>query len=140
MNKLIINIFLGLGLMSLSLNSSAQCDSQAAQCDRYIGSGYVSDGQEYRALLHGDQEAEFTTTLFGGNTYRIAACSGDQSGDLIFSVKDSEGNVLFTSSSYSGAPFWDFVIESTLEVTISAKLDQNKKDSGCAVILIGFKQ
>jgi hypothetical protein len=139
MNKLNIKIVLCLAFLSFSFLAKAQCDKQADQCDIYLGAEFLSDGQEYRALLHGDQEAEFTSTLFGGNTYRIAACSGDKSGELIFNVKDSEGNVLFNSLDFGGAPFWDFVVENTLEVTISAHLDQNKKDSGCAVILIGFQ-
>jgi len=87
-----------------------------------------------------DQEAEFTSTLFGGNTYRMVSCSGDSPGDLIFTIKDREGNVLFNSADFSNAPYWDFNIENTVDVTINARLDQNKKESGCAVILIGFLQ
>lgn len=140
MNRISLKISIAFFFLAITNVSWSQCNDQAEKCDRYLDANYVSDGQEYRALLHGDQEAEFSTTLFGGNTYRIAACSGEEAGELIFSIKDSEGNVLFSSSGYSNAPYWDFVIENTLEVTISARLDQNKKDSGCAVILVGFKQ
>ena len=140
MRNLKVILLIVVGLLAFRYSSYAQCDAQAELCDRYFTSEYISDGQEYRALLHGDQEAEFSTTLFGGNTYRIAACSGEDAGDLIFTVKDSEGNILFSSVGFGNAPYWDFVIENTLEITISARLDQNKKESGCAVVLIGFKQ
>ncbi len=133
-------IILGICFFGATMGSQAQCDTEAKLCDRYFSNTYVSDGQEYRALLHSDQEAEFRTTLFGGNTYRMVACSGDVSGDLIFTLKDADGNLLFNNSNFSNAPYWDFVVENTVDVTINAKLDQNKKESGCAVILIGFKQ
>ena len=91
-------------------------------------------------MLYNDQVAEFETTLFGGNTYRIAACSGEEQGNLIFRLFDQEGNLLFTNLDYSNAPYWDFVVENTMSCSIEAQLDLNKQDSGCAVILIGFKQ
>jgi len=129
-----------LAAVLLSAYSIAQCDTEAKMCDRYFTSEYISDGQEYRALLHSDQQAEFETTLFGGNTYRMVSCSGEVAGELIFTLKDVDGNTLFQSSEYSNAPYWDFNVENTMKVTINARLDQNKKSSGCAVVLIGFKQ
>ncbi len=118
----------------------AQCDTEAAFCDRYFDNSFISDGQEYRALLHSDQEAEFETTLFGGNEYRMVSCSGETAGELIFTLKDQEGNILFNSTEFGNTPYWDFNVENTINVTINARLDNTKKDSGCAVILIGFKQ
>ena len=32
---------------------------------------YISDAQDYRALLSGNEGAEFVTTFFAGNKYRI---------------------------------------------------------------------
>ena len=37
---------------------------------------YIPDGQFYRALLNEDETAEFELTLYGGTTYRVAACTG----------------------------------------------------------------
>jgi hypothetical protein len=118
----------------------AQCDSFAEDCDEHFSEAYISDGQEYRALLHSDQTAVFESTLFGSNTYRIAACSGKSNGNLIFSIYDQEGNLIFTNEEYSNAPYWDFAVSSTVNVTIEAHLDPNKSESGCAVLLIGFKK
>jgi hypothetical protein len=92
-----------LGLIVLSLfvclsKSDAQCDTIANFCHQNnFTVDYVSDGQNYRAFLFGDQEAEFETTFFGGVTYRIAACTGFSQGDLIFNVKDINNNILFDS-------------------------------------------
>ena len=120
----------------------AQCDTIATLCSKHITSSYIPDGQFYRALLQGDEVAEFGLTLFGGTTYRVAACSGLSDGNLIFSVYDTapERNLLFTNREHANGPYWDLVIANSLDVTIEAQLDPSKAGSGCAVMLIGFKQ
>jgi hypothetical protein len=120
----------------------AQCDTIANICAKHITTSFISDGQQYRALLLNSEEtAEFHTTFFGETTYRIAACSGTSDGNLVFNIYDQDRNLLFTNSKQKNAPYWDFKIKSTLETIIEAKLDANRNPgSGCAVILIGFKQ
>ena len=121
---------------------NAQCDTIANICAKHIISTFVSDGQQYRALLLNSEEtAEFHTTFFGETIYRIAACSGTSDGNLIFNIYDQDRNLLFTNRNQKNAPYWDFKVKSTLETIIEAQLDGNKNaGSGCAVILIGFKQ
>lgn len=121
---------------------NAQCDTIASICAKHIISSFVSDGQQYRSLLLNSEEyAEFHTTFFGETTYRIAACSGTSDGNLIFTIYDTERNQLFSNRKQLNAPYWDFKVKSSLEVIIEAQLDGNKNPgSGCAVILIGFKQ
>jgi hypothetical protein len=135
-----ILIFISAGLLSQSLN--AQCDSIANRCARHITAAFVSDGQQYRSLLLNSEEyAEFTTTFFGETTYRIAACSGKSDGNLVFTIYDKDRNVLFTNRKQKNAPYWDFKVKSTVETIIEAQLDGTRNPgSGCAVILIGFKQ
>jgi hypothetical protein len=122
--------------------ASAQInDTVANACARHLESQFISDGQQYRALLmNADETAEFHTTLYGGTLYRIAACSGLSDGNLVFSVYDTEHNLLFTNSEFKNAPFWDFKIVNTLDCIIEAKLDGGSSGSGRAVVLIGFKQ
>jgi hypothetical protein len=119
---------------------SAQCDDVAHACREHLNDLFISDGQFYRALLYGDQVAEFETTLFGATTYRVAACGGDEPGNLIFRIFDQERNLLFTNADFSNAPFWDFVVSNTMHCTIEAQLDPNRIESGCAVLVIGFKK
>lgn len=138
--KKLIAIFSFL-LLTGVFESNAQCDTIANYCHKNNFSvDYVSDGQNYRALLFGEQEAEFETTFFGGVTYRVAACTGFSQGNLIFSIKDKDNNVLFDSMEQQNAPYWDFKVENTVTVKITAKLDALEAPSGCATILIGFKQ
>jgi hypothetical protein len=121
---------------------NAQCDSIANMCSKHIISSFVSDGQQYRSLLLNSEEyAEFHTTFFGETIYRIAACSGRSDGNLIFNIYDEERRLLFTNRDQRNAPYWDFKVKSTVETIIEAQLDVNRNPgSGCAVILIGFKQ
>ena len=133
--------FLLLGL-SVSIASQAQeiCGTIAERCEKHITTQYIPDGQFYRALLQGDEQAEFNLTLFGGTTYRVAACSGESDGILLFHVVDKDGNVLFSNKDQGSAPYWDLAVANTIDVRIEAGLDPTKAGSGCAVMLIGSKK
>src|SRR5688572_17300814 len=124
--KTIFHLVVWIMLLMCSIKASAQCDTIASICEKHITSEYISDSQTYRALLSGDDTAEFSVTLYAGNVYRIAACSGTSDGNLVFRIVDAEKNVLFTNSDYSTAPYWDFHIDNTMQVTLEAMLDANK--------------
>jgi hypothetical protein len=103
---------------------------------------YISDGQEYRVFLDGDQKAEFHFTFYGGSVYRLAASAGSQHRSVIFEVWDTDEkpNLLFSNENFNNEPYWDFKVNNTVEVVVQVKLDLDKKESGCAVMLLGFKQ
>jgi hypothetical protein len=123
----------------LSGISFGQCDEIAKTSEANFNAEYISDGQTYRALLVDDQVAEFSSVFFGGTTYRISAATSSQKG-IIFNVLDQNRNVLFTNADYQNADYWDFQVENTINCIIEAQLDQTIQNSGCAVLLIGFKQ
>lgn len=124
--------------LSFFFRAEAQCDTIASVCSRHIISPFISDGQQYRALLLADQTAEFHATFYGGGTYRIAACTGLKDGVLLFSVYDEQRNLLFSNKEFKNSPYWDFKVNSTMDVILEATL--GGAQSGCAVVLIGFKQ
>jgi hypothetical protein len=131
MKKSIYTLLLAVAFVGLSNSAKAQCDSIASLCAKHIIAQFISDGQSYRSLLLNSAET----------TYRIAACSGKTDGNLIFNIYDQDRHLLFTNKNHANAPYWDFKVKSTLECTIEGQLDANKNSgSGCAVILIGFKQ
>ena len=142
MKKGILKIVLVVsGFIAINSASAQIADTIANQCARHLESKFISDGQQYRALLmNTDETAEFHTTLYGGTLYRIAACSGLSDGNLIFSVYDTERNLLFTNSEFKNAPYWDFNISNTLDCVVEAKLSGGAQGSGRAVLLIGFRQ
>jgi hypothetical protein len=140
MMKSVFYIFLSLFVWVGSTQFAvAQCDTIAIICSKNFTKDYLSDGQEYRALLIEDQTAEFHLTLYGGSTYRFGACSGLTNGNLIFRLYDDERNEIFSNQQYELAPYWDFKVTHTLDVIVEANLNREKAESGCAVLLVGFK-
>jgi len=135
------NLLLVLSLViAASSQLLAQCDSTASYAQEFMDDNFISDGQSYRALIFDDQLAEFETTFFGKSKYRIAAYTGMEEEQLIFSLYDEENNLLYSNEKHQNSPYWDFEVESTLNVRLEARLDKTKQSSGCAVILIGFEK
>jgi len=137
-------ILLSLGIFCLvflaaSTSSNAQCDTIATICSKNFTDEYLSDGQEYRALLVDEQTAEFHLTLYGGSTYRFGACSGLEKGNLVFRLYDEERNEIFSNKEHEMSEYWDFKVTSTLDVIVEANLNLDEVNSGCAVLLVGFK-
>ena len=133
-----LSIFFG-GIL-MCFNASGQCDSTAQNCKLHLSTQFISDGQQYRALLTGDEIAEFEATFFGGSKYRICGCSGLSDGNLIFRVFDTERNLIFSNNDHKNAPFWNFEFTSTMDCIIEAQLEPLAKSSGCAMLLIGFER
>jgi hypothetical protein len=118
----------------------AQLDSIMERCASHLDIDYVSDGQQYKALLNGEEIAEFYTTFYGGSTYRLVGYGGLEEGNLIFSVYDKARNLLYSNEDYSNSAYWDLKFNSTVDCIIEAKLDSKNLASGFAIMLIGFKQ
>lgn len=129
-------------MASVTLSYAQDCESLVKACEVHLkgkNNNFVSDGQVYTAFLD-REKAEFKTTFFGGSTYRIAATAGEDDTYVIFTVSDLEGNLLFTNKNYKNSPYWDFKVPKTIPVVITTELDLDKKVTGCAVMMIGFKR
>ncbi|MDH4474262.1 MAG: hypothetical protein QE487_16770 [Fluviicola sp.] len=129
-------------LASATMSYAQDCESLVKACEVHLkgkNNNFVSDGQVYTAFLD-REKAEFKTTFFGGSTYRIAATAGEDDTYVIFTVTDTKGNLLFTNKNYKNSTYWDFKVPNTIPVIISTELDMDKKVTGCAVMMIGFKR
>jgi len=129
-----------LGLFVLNFNASAQLDSVMAGCNTLLTDNYISDGQQYLSLISGDQTAEFSVVFYGGNTYRVISCGGNNSKDIILNIYDKYRNLLFSNTDYDNINYWNFQFESTIECFIEAKFVPGSNLSGFAVILIGLQK
>ena len=143
MKKIIVSLVV-FSFLTVGKIYAQDCESIVKVCNSYLNgsskkSKFVSDGQIYTAFLD-REKAEFKTTFFGGTTYRIAASAGKDDTYVIFTVKDLQGNILYSNRNYKNSPFWDFKVPSTIPVVIETELDLDKKVTGCAVMLIGFKK
>lgn len=137
--KLNLKVFTVFASIFLAANALGQCDTIADLCQKNMTTDFISDGQDYRALLRTEEMAEFELTLYGGSTYRISACSGFEDGNLVFTILDQERNILFSNNEHQMAPYWDFEVRSTVSAIVEARLKPSDSESGCAVLLIGFK-
>lgn len=135
---LIIPVVILLSLINTQL-ASAQADTLLKFCAQHLPNSYISDGQVYQTPIATDETAEFNVTFYGGSTYRIAACSGLEDGNLVFTVYDTDRHELFCSSDQKNTPFWDLKFSDTVDCIIEARLSDDAPPSGIAILLIGFK-
>nr|WP_320120219.1 hypothetical protein [uncultured Marinifilum sp.] len=127
-------------LLGISSISKAQSDLTMENCTKHLGTDFISDGQQYKALLSGGEVAEFHTTFYSGNHYRITSATGKEEGNVIFSIYDQENHLIFSNRDHKNSPYWDFKFENTMNCTIEAKLNQKNVSSGFVLLMIGFKQ
>lgn len=134
------NIITGL-LLTVIILASGYTSSVRNDCRNFLGKDYISDEQEYRAEFNSENKADFHAAFFRNTTYRIAVCHEESYG-VKFTVKDHEGNMIFTNSDYNHSPSWDFFFENTVDCVITVELtEQNvKPNKGAALLLIGFKK
>jgi len=137
--KLTYFILIASSLLFLSRPASAQVEQLQNICSLYFSPEYISDGQEYFASLKPDQKVEFRTTFYGDNTYRIVACTNLKKGDLVFTVFDTEKNLLFSNASYNYSQYWDFKFASTITCIIQVDVKNIKFTPGFVMLLIGYK-
>lgn len=140
MKKVLISLSILLSLLIFTNISYGQSDTLMKLCTQYLKPPFISDGQQYKALLNGDELAEFHATFYGGTVYRVVGASGQSEGNLVFSVYDVERNLLFSNRDYQNTPYWDFKFNSTIDCIIEAQLDSKSATSGFALMLVGFKQ
>jgi hypothetical protein len=119
-------------------NQAVSQEDENNHCGDLIQAPFISNGQPFRAFLTGNEVAEFHTTFLNGSLYRLVACSGRDE-PIIFSIYDTNKNLLFTNDEYNKANIWDFKIAGSVECVIEARLDTKQATSGMALLYIGFK-
>lgn len=119
-------------------DAAAQCQQYAEVCSPML-KPFTSDGQFHRALLQEGENAEFAATFYKGNTYRVVACTGPNSDTLLFKILDSNYQEIFSSDDYDYPKYWDFRFNATDRYYIQGGLMEGA-GSGCAVVLVGFKE
>ena len=101
---------------------------------------FILDGQEYFTPIKEDQSVEFHTTFFNETTYRIVACSNLPNATVVFSVFDTEKNLLFTNKDHNFTSYWNFKFKSTVDCVIKVNVITAKQYvPGYIMVQIGFK-
>lgn len=140
MKALLISfVLLGLIFNGFSQDCEGNVDICSVLLQENTEKPFISDGQVYSAFLDRGEKAEFKTTFFGGTTYRISSSAGADENYVIFKIKDPDGNILFSNENYNNAPYWDFIVDESIALTIEVRLDPELKLTGCLAMLIGFR-
>lgn len=137
--KVFLYIILVSALSFTVKSAKSQVEQLQNICSLYFSPEYISDGQEYFASLKPDQKVEFRTTFYGENTYRIVACTNLKKGELVFTVFDTEKNLLFTNANYNYSQYWDFKFASSITCIIQVDVKNSKFIPGYVMLLIGYK-
>lgn len=94
-------------------------------------------------MMPGD-EAEMTTTFYGGVDYRLLICHHPMLAGAEFQVIDSDNQVLYDNKNHDGSTIFDFRLAGTDELTIKLKITGNGNSDinpqGCVAILLGKKE
>lgn len=134
MKKIILFAFLVL----IGNTAFSQLDTIISYCNQYIKYPYISDGQQYRAILTKGQTAEFNVTFYGNATYRIIVATAPHDRSVVFRLYDKNKNELFSNEDFNNSTYWDFKFESTVNCSIEAELPEGK-NSGFVIMFIAFK-
>ena len=132
---LIVFFFIGL-FKPLTINS--QEDEILAGCKASLRSPFIVSERTFKALLTGEEVAEFRATFFSGTVYRLVSC-GFESENVQFTVMDTNRNIIFASTNYKNADLWDFQMEGSMECIIEARLKTERVKSGMIFMLLGFR-
>ena len=140
MRKIITLIFF-ISLIFITNNAFSQLDLDSLEksCSSLIKYPFISDGQQYRALVIDGETAEFYYTFYGGAVYRLVACSTTGGKAPTFRIYDSNHKLIFSSDYYNNPRYWDFKFTSTIEAIIEAELPPSDQPSGIIILFIGFK-
>lgn len=126
-------------LLVLTMPAFAQIEALQQKCESYFPTQYISDGQEYRTLLSGEDVGEFRVVFYGGSTYRLAIISSAEANKVYFTVYDEQRNEIFSNRDHNETPYWDFKFTSTMTCVIETQLPAGT-NSGVAILLVAFKQ
>jgi hypothetical protein len=140
MNSFILKYTFLLLISCIYITSANSQENSLQNCDNYLGSGFVSDGQEYLAKLDENNRAKFYTTFYGGSQYRLIACSDIEKYPLIMSLYDTEKNLLFCNIDHNYTPYWNFTFTSTIDCIIELEFDTKNQLTDEVMLLIGFKE
>lgn len=127
-------------VLATATPAAAQCTDNAELCELDLLPPFTSDGQFYRAELFPGETATLRITFYRGSVYRMIPCSGNAKGKpVVFTLRDSQGNELYSNQSTKDQLEWDFTFGATSNYTLTFQF-ANPNHEGCLAIVIGYKE
>jgi hypothetical protein len=104
---------------------------------------YIPEGRLSALPLSEGDNMDVYKSFFKGKTYKIVVVGADNLPAPKFKVVNFQKEVLFDSSENGNTHSWEFTSQSNQNLIISATLpdpkDSNNTQTGCLVVIVGFK-
>lgn len=105
---------------------------------------YTNNGQVNTTTLFEGDSADLKMTFYSDQQYRLLVCSHGSLGEgVFFKVKDSDNDLMYDSSE-KGEMKFDFMVNSTQDLTVTVIVTKDEEDvmmmprSGCVSVALGF--
>lgn len=141
--KIVLASFFCIALASVS---NAQCNQFAKKTCMPELNPFTHNGQLNIQQMAPGEEAELDLTFYSGMSYRLLICSQEMIGKAQFQVYDNKNKLVFDNKDHNFAKFWEFEVASTQQMKVvviippAAKAANDISKTGCAAVLVGFKQ
>lgn len=88
---------------------------------------------------------ELVMTFYSGQDYKLMVCAQPSLGEMNFKVLDMKRNVIYDNKEHKNNPGWEFNVASTQQLIVEviappSKTTHEIAESGCASLLVGFKE
>jgi hypothetical protein len=141
--KILFSLFLIAGTAGIS---EAQCNQFAKKTCMPELNPFTHNGQLNIQQMAPGEEAELDLTFYSGMSYRLLICCQDAIGKAQFQVFDNKNKLVFDNKDHNFAKFWEFEVASTQQMKVvviippAPKTSNDLSKTGCAAVLVGFKQ
>jgi hypothetical protein len=141
--KILISGFICLAMSGVSM---AQCNQFAKKSCMPELNPFTHNGQLNIQQMAPGEEAELDLTFYSGMSYKLLICAQEILGKAQFQVYDNKNKMVFDNKDHNYAKFWEFEVASTQQMKVvviippAPKAANDLSKTGCAAVLVGFKQ
>ncbi len=140
MKRIIVVIFIFIGVLSSTLSVSAQCrDFNEPACMQSL-SPYKNYGNYISTVMTDGMYAELNMTFYSKIDYRLVICGLENIPNLEFRVLDSNHNPLFKNKDHDFTRSWDFKLSDSQQLIIQIIIPEtDEPQKGCVALMHGMK-
>lgn len=125
-------------LIFFSLNSTAQTDSESANCTKLLGKSYIPDGEDHQLVIMESRATKLNLVFYPQFKYKLIICNANHY-PVEMKLLDKNGNICFSNADKKYGNEWEFQFAEILNGTIQLKLMTKKVKEEEVKIIIGFK-
>ncbi|MFN0031340.1 MAG: hypothetical protein ACKVOR_04185 [Flavobacteriales bacterium] len=128
----------------LPLAGSAQCRAFTKNKCLPLLDGYVQNDNYNSAQLVPGDDAELLLTFYGGKEYRLILCAHPILGTVLYEVKDTNGELIYSGDSSDEKQTFDFKMTNTQQLIVKIKVPEQPASvsthEGCVSVMVGSKE